>query len=134
MRITLLFLGCITYTLGITAQTGSSVHLENDTILIDSVQQDNNLYVIKNDSDLIPFGRLNRKINTLSIGADKNVLWEDLKLFTDVDSITPKSLSSPKKKGQALDFNDVLIVSFHPKPTDSIQKYLDDLKILNRSH
>jgi hypothetical protein len=77
MRITLLFLGCITYALGITAQTGSSVHLENDTILIDSVQQDNNLYVIKNDSDLIPFGRLNRKINTLSIGADKNMLWED---------------------------------------------------------
>ena len=134
MRITLLFLGCITYALGITAQTGSSVHLENDTILIDSVQQDNNLYVIKNDSDLIPFGRLNRKINTLSIGADKNVLWEDLKLFTDVDSITPKSLSSPKKEGQTLDFNDVLIVSFHPKPTDSIQKYLNDLKILNRSH
>jgi len=134
MRITLLFLGCITYALGITAQTGSSVQLENDTILIDSVQQDNNLYVIKNDSDLIPFGRLNRKINTLSIGADKNVLWEDLKLFTDVDSITPKSLSYLKKEGQALDFNDVLIVSFHPKPTDSIQKYLDDLKILNRSH
>ena len=134
MRITLLFLGCITYTLGITAQTGSSVHLENDTIRIDSVKQDNNLYVIKNDSDLIPFGRLNRKINTLSIGAENNILWENLKLFTHVDSINPQSLFSPKKKNEILDFNDILIVSFHPKPTDSIQKYLDDLKILNRSH
>lgn len=134
MRITLLFLGCITYTLGITAQTGSSVHLENDTTLIDSAKQDNNLYVIKNDLDLIPFGRLNRKINTLSIGAENNMLWENLKLFTHVDSINPQSLLSRKKEGEALNFNDVLIVSFHPKPTDSIQKYIDDLKILNRSH
>jgi len=100
MRITLLFLGCITYTFGITAQTGSSVHLENDTIRIDSVKQDNNLYVIKNDSDLIPFGRLNRKINTLSIGAENNMLWENLKLFTHVDSINPQSLLSPKNKNE----------------------------------
>lgn len=134
MRTTLLFLVCILFTLETTAQTGSSIHPKVETTHIDSVQEDNNLYVIKNDLDLIPFDRLNRKIKTLSIGAENNLLWKSLKLFTDVDSITPQFFASPQKKEEALDFNDLLIVSFHPKPTDSIQEYLDDLKILNRSH
>lgn len=117
-----------------TAQTGASAQFENDIPLIDTVKQDHNLYVIKNERHLIPFSRLNRKINTLSIGSDKNTLWENLNLFTHVNSINSLSLTSPKNKDETLDFNDILIVSFHPKPTDSIQKYLNDIKLLNRSH
>lgn len=134
MRIILLFLACISCTLETAAQTGSSFQPEVEKAHIDSVQKDNNLHVIKNDLDLIPFDRLNRKINSISVGANKNMLWESLKLFTDVDSISPQHFTSAQKNGKTLDFNDILIISFHPKPTDSIQKYLNDLKILNRSH
>ena len=96
---------------------------------------DENLYIIKNREDIIPFDRLNRNIRNLSFIDGKQLIGEKLNLFFNVDTFHAESFKIEdyddlEKQG----YNDILIVTYAPNPNDSIDKYIQDVQFLNRSH
>ena len=96
---------------------------------IDSNRIDSDLYVLKNNENLLPFDLLNRKIVNISFGESNQVFINEMNLFADVPNHYVGSTqllstdSIPK-----LDFHDVLIVTFH---ADSGKYAADDYNILN---
>ena len=63
-----------------------SIIAQIDTNERSTNKTDENLYIIKNREDIIPFDRLNRNIRNLSFIDGKQLIGEKLNLFFNVDT------------------------------------------------
>jgi beta-N-acetylhexosaminidase len=135
MRALLFILSFLTVSNHVLTQDGALNHSSPDVPNPIAKIQDENLYVIKNEGNLIPFDKLNRHIRSVSFIQGNSSLGEKLSLFAHVDTINKNAKPNQEYSSYGpLDFNDILIVSYSPSPADSIDQYLDDLQFLNRSH
>ena len=135
MRITLPFFIFLTCSLTILAQTNEIVQTGQDTSKIEYKYPDENLYILKNGEDIIPFDKLNRTIKAFSFRDESDLLKDRLNLFASVDSRNAISIDSIDRSFfEDLDFNDILIVSFHPDSTKPADESIKDLQFLNRAH
>ena len=93
---------------------------------------DENLYILKNSEDIIPFDKLNRNVRNVSFIDGKHLIGEKLNLFYKVDTFRVNPIRiSDYNTIEKQDFNDILIVSYAPNPNDSIENYIKDLQFLN---
>ena len=106
-----------------------------DTNERSTIKTDENLYIIKNSEDIIPFDKLNRNVRNVSFIDGKHFIGEKLNLFYKVDTFRLDPIRITDYNAiEKQDFNDILIVSYAPNPNDSIENYIKDLQFLNRSH
>ena len=72
---------------------------------------DENLYIIKNSEDIIPFDKLNRNVRNVSFIDGKHFIGEKLNLFYKVDTFSLDPIRITDYNAiEKQDFNDILIV------------------------
>ncbi len=99
---------------------------------VPDAEKDSATYVLKNKEDLLPIDLVNRKIHCISFGGNAEVFHRDLKLYADVKTKhIAKTSTFSVDSIPKLEFNDILILSFH-----SYDQILDEsyFRYLNRTH
>jgi CubicO group peptidase (beta-lactamase class C family) len=90
------------------------IHLNKLAEFEQALAIENEIVILKNENNILPFGNLNRKITHLSIGGDSKSFEETSKLFTDFDtSIRILSSDFATKNNSYLNKSDLIILSIH---------------------